>query len=341
MQSPEFVPLCHLRPVLWALAAVAATAGSAAHAAYHDISGGITFYGSSYTTVLDSYSVSGPVQNSRQVLYDDVVPGRSWHGRAGSGVDNYGVHASVFVGSNNIANEFDGGGQRFRATAFAFVSFTDFVISGPAGATSVITPINFHLSGEQILGSYTSFSGYSSSVESTVGLIIHADNNGASGVNNFYYSNGVASPPTTTGLLMDWGPGNIVTTPLWTLPVNVPFTLTLQLDVAADVSVILSDGYVTSALSDFGKTLSFATDRPVFSLPEGYSANSAEAGVVNNIFTAPVPEPASGVLAALGLLVVGFRARQRRVAVAAAAVLPMLAAVPALAAVQVGEWNRK
>jgi hypothetical protein len=104
---------------MWALATVAATAGSVAHAANHNISGGITFYGSSYTTVLDSYEVSGPVQNSRQVLYDDVTPRRSWHGRAGSGVDIYGIHASVFVGSNNIANEFDGGGQRFRATAFA------------------------------------------------------------------------------------------------------------------------------------------------------------------------------------------------------------------------------
>jgi len=301
---------------LWAVAAAAATAGSAAHAAYHDISGGIVFYGPSYTTVLDSYEVSGPVQNSRQVLYDDVVPGRSWHGRAGSGVDTYGLHASVFVGSNNIANEFDGGGQRFRATAFALVTFTDFVISGPVGAASVLTPINFDLSGEQILGSYTSFSGYSSSVESTVSLTVSAGSNGASGANNFHYSNGVSSPPMTTGLLVDWGPGNTVTTPLWSLPVNVPFTLTLQLNVAADVSVILSDGYVTSALSDFGNTLSFATDRPVFSLPEGYNANSAEAGVVNNVFTTAVPEPTNGMMTALGLLVIAVRARRWRAGVA-------------------------
>lgn len=314
MQSPN------LRRVMWALATFAATAGSVAHAANHNISGAITFYGPSYTTVLDSYEVSGPVQNSRQVLYDDVVPRRSWHGRAGSGVDIYGIHASVFVGSNNIANEFDGGGQRFRATAFASVSFTDFVISGPVGSTSVLTPINFELSGEQILGSYTSFSGYSSSVESTVSLQVQAGNNGASGANNLHYTNGVSSPPETTGLLMNWGPGNTVTTPLWTLPVNVPFTLTLQLFVAADVSVILSDGYVTSSLSDFGNTLSFATNQPVFSLPVGYSANSAEAGVVDNVFTTPVPEPASGVLAALGLLVIGVRARRWHVAV------PMLVA---------------
>ena len=310
MQSPN------LLPVLWALAAVAVTAGSAAHAANHDISGAITFYGPSYTTVLNSYEVSGPVENSRQVLYDDVVPRRSWHGRAGSGVDIYGIHASVFVGSNNIANEFDGGGQSFRATAFALVSFTDFVISGPVGATSVLTPINFDLSGEQILGSYTSFSGYSSTVESTVALQVQAGNNGASGTNNFHYNNGVSSPPVTTGLLMNWGPGNTVTTPLWTLPVNVPFTLTLQLFVAADVSVILSDGYITSALSDFGNTLSFVTDRPVFSLPVGYSANSVEAGVLDNVFTTPVPEPASGVLITLGLLVIGARARRWRVGVA-------------------------
>ncbi len=307
MYPSKAVGACRIRTLLIALAAAAAAVtATGAHAAHYDISGGITFYGASYTTVLDSYAVAGAIQNSRQVTYDEVIPRRSWHGRAGSGADDYGLHASVYVGSNGIANEFDGGGQRFRATAFVLVSFTDFVISGPAAATSVVTPINFHLSGEQILGSYTSFSGFSSGVESTVSLSVQAGNNAASGVNNFQYSNGVSTPPTTTGLLLNWGPDHTVATPLWTLPVNTPFTLTLQLNVAAEVSVILGDGYITSALSDFGNTLSFATDRPVFGLPAGYSANSAEAGVIDNLFATPVPEPASGMLAAFGLLALGL-----------------------------------
>ena len=299
--------------VVFAIATI--TAGASAHAAHYDISGGITFEVPS-TVVLDSYSVSGSISESRQVLYDNVVPNRSWHGRAGSGVDVYGLHASTYVGANNIANG-DSGGLAFGATAFALVTYTDFVINGPSGSPSVQTPINFHLSGEQILGPYTSSSPiYTSSVESTVALTVFADSNGASGTRNFHYDNGLISPPTQTGLLASFnGTSANVQTPVWTLPVNTPFTLTLILNTSARVGVVFSDGYVTSALSDFGNTLSFATDRPVFALPAGYTANSVEAGVVDNLFTSPVPEPGSAALAALGLAILGGHLFARRSAV--------------------------
>ena len=281
-----------------------------AHAANYDISGDIEFQVPS-VVVLDSYSLAGPISISRQVLYDNVSPNRTWHGRAGSGADAYGLHASTYVGATNIANG-DSDGLIFRAVANVLVTFTDFVISGPVGAGPISTPINFHLSGEQILTSYTSSSPiYTSHVESTVDLTVFAGNNGASGVNNFRYNNGVSSPPTQTGLLVGFDGDANVQTPVWTLPVNTPFSLTLILNTAVQVGVVFSDGYVTSSLSDFGNTLSFATDRPVFGLPAGYTANSVEAGVVDNLFTTPVPEPGSAALAALGLAVVGGWARRR------------------------------
>lgn len=319
-------------------ASVLASLAVSAQAAHYDISGGIRFLVPD-TVLLDSYSVAGPVMNSRQVLYDDVVPGRSWHGRAGSGADGYGLHASTYVGANNIANG-DSGGLIFMAFANVLVTFTDFVISGPVGSGPIQTPINFHLSGEQILGSYTSSSPiYTSNVSSNVFLSVGAGDNAASGTNNFYYRNGVSSPPTQTGMLVGFGGDANVQTPLWTLPVNTPFSMTLILNTAVQVGVVFSDGYITSALSDFGNTLSFATDRPVFGLPAGYSVYSAEAGIVDNTFSSPVPEPASGLLAALGLLAVGGWTRRRRHGAAAAALSllplwPLLAAAPARAEVR-------
>jgi hypothetical protein len=289
------------RSAVWAVfASVLVSLAVPARAASYDISGSITFQVPD-TVVLNSYNVAGPVMNSRQVLYDDVAPNRVWHGRAGSGADAYGLHASTYVGANNIANG-DSGGLLFRATASVLASFTDVVIAGPVGATSVQAPINFHLSGQQILGPYTSDSPvFTSNVQSSVALQVFADTNSAGGSSNFFYRNGVVSPPQQTGLLAGLGNSADVQTPVWTLPVNTPFTLTLQLNTAAAVSVVFSDGYITSALSDFGNTLSFATDRPVFTLPAGYTVNSADAGIVNNTFSTPVPEASSAALLLAGL----------------------------------------
>ena len=326
------------RSAVWAVfASVLASLAVPARAANYDISGGIAFQVPD-TVVLDSYSLAGPINISLQVLYDNVVPGRSWHGRAGSGADGYGLHASTYVGANNIASG-DSGGLIFRAVANVLVTFTDFVISGPVGSGPIQTPINFHLSGEQILGSYSSSSPvYISNVSSSVNLSVFAGNNGADGGNSFYYRNGVSSPPTQTGMLVGFGGDANVQTPLWTLPVNTPFSMTLILGTTVQVGVVFSDGYITSALSDFGNTLSFATDRPVFGLPAGYSVYSAEAGIVDNTFSSPVPEPASGLLAALGLLAVGGWTRRRHGAAAAALSLlplwPLLAAAPARAEVR-------
>ncbi len=62
-------------------------------------------------------------------------------------------------------------------------------------------------------------------------------------------------------------------------------------------------------LTDFGHTVTFATSGPVFNIPDGYSVNSAEAQISGNVF---VPEPASRILLAVGVVVVlGWRSRRR------------------------------
>ena len=114
-------------------------------------------------------------------------------------------------------------------------------------------------------------------------------------------------PPQFTG----FGSSGNVQTSVWTLSVSAGFTLTLVLQSSAAVEALPSDCYLTNVLSDFGNTLSFATD-PVFGLPDGYSANSADAGILGNLYAMPVPEPACGALAALGLLIVAGRASRWR-----------------------------
>jgi len=71
----------------------------------------------------------------------------------------------------------------------------------------------------------------------------------------------------------------------------------------------------TSATLDFLHTLGFPSDRPVFNLPDGYTANAGDY-LVNNRFvaaTAPpaaVPEP--GTLTLVGMSIVGLMLTQRR-----------------------------
>ena len=63
-----------------------------------------------------------------------------------------------------------------------------------------------------------------------------------------------------------------------------------------------------TANTDFGSTLTFATTGDVFNLPSGYTANSAQAGIVDNHF---IPEP-SATLGALGLVMIPLlRSRPR------------------------------
>jgi len=105
----------------------------------------------------------------------------------------------------------------------------------------------------------------------------------------------------------------------FTLPVNTPLTMTLSLAISSSVTVDFADSFNVSANTDLSNTLTFATDRPVFDLPLGYTVNSAEAGVVENMFVAPlpVPEPAAAWMIGVGLA--GLWVRRRRAAAMVAA----------------------
>jgi hypothetical protein len=89
-----------------------------------------------------------------------------------------------------------------------------------------------------------------------------------------------------------------ITTPEFVIPMNVPTNLGISIRTNGQQSSSLGFGRLSL---DFGHTLSFPKDRPVFDLPAGYNANSAALGIVDNQYV--VPEPATAVL--LGLAVIG------------------------------------
>ena len=285
-----------------------------AHAASYDITGSVQFIGNGFTTVMDSYQLQAPISISRGVQWDEVNPPTSFHGRAGSGADGFGLHASTYAGSNYVFTpEYDYPYRHiFYSNAWVGVTYNDVVITGPAGAAPVQTAINFHMSGQQILGTHSPGPGHYSGNLANVSLTVQAGNNSAGGVYNQSARNGVIQPVDERDMMVGFSGNDDLQTPLFTLPVNTPFTMFVQLVTSVQVNLDYREGFIVSSLSDFGSTLRFATDRPVFDLPAGYSVNSAEAGLINNTFTTPVPEPGSAVLAALGLLTVCGWTRRRR-----------------------------
>jgi hypothetical protein len=70
------------------------------------------------------------------------------------------------------------------------------------------------------------------------------------------------------------------------VPVGVPITISRSLEIE---SINQGGGIAANFSDNFNATFSWATDRPVFNLPPGYTVNGA--GIVDNHYSLPVPEP--------------------------------------------------
>ncbi|MEM7467005.1 MAG: hypothetical protein AAF387_08990 [Pseudomonadota bacterium] len=103
-----------------------------------------------------------------------------------------------------------------------------------------------------------------------------------------------------TGVLSDAIPGNQMSfagtfeTPTFSVPVDE--SLVLYLEIIASASAVSRDGSAVGAQSDFLNTLTLPSFGPVFDLPEGYTANSVAGNIVDNVYVAPVPIPATWLL---------------------------------------------
>jgi len=180
---------------------------------------------------------------------------------------------------------YSGGGsfnEALTSFGFAKVTFDDVVFSGPNPTHA--TSINVHLSGLIIAGALPQ-----NSSNGNVQLSFYYNESNVSGGYsslNIYAGNSTLSQ---TGPLIGFTGNNNITSEVFTVATNVPVKIGIGMQVAASVSANFDTTANTVANTDFGSTLTLAIGRPVFDLPPGYTVNSVQAGIVNNIYTPPCP----------------------------------------------------
>ncbi len=281
-----------------------------------------TEYGGSAATA--TYSQSVPILTSVINSTDTPAVGLTSSDSAadaGSG----GVHASATAQANYIISPDETGGSgNTTAEALASAVYDDFVITGPPGASCVDGSANLSLSGSVFAdGNADSALGYARNA-----IVIDAD--AGSGFLEGTYdaqsqtdSSGALLPTSITGTgALAGGPSASYSTSTSCLPVGVPFQVDFELAVYSQALAVGGSGGGSvdiQAVTDFSDTFGFSTVGPAFDLPTGYTVNSAEAGIINNVFTlgspptTTVPEPASLSLFSIGLTGLwALRARRQR-----------------------------
>jgi hypothetical protein len=96
--------------------------------------------------------------------------------------------------------------------------------------------------------------------------------------------------------------------------VSVGLSLSAYAECYAFFSSVTGGDLSCSAGADASHTLAFPIGSPVFNLPAGWTANSLDGSIVNDMFV-PVPEPATGLLVMGGVL--GLAVSRRRAVVSA------------------------
>jgi len=221
------------------------------------------------------------------------------------------VQAHTYAGWNRQVSSDHSVAYTLTATSHVAATFDDVLISSSGGSPTVMTSIHFHLSGAQTAGSFLGSEGTSAQTS----YVVSVEPLGAFG---FFAQGGLGTTNgdapqvyTVSGTPID-SPifaGTFTTVP-FSAPVNTPFSVTFSLNTTAEVSGSNKDDFILYANNDFGSTLRFVTDGPVFDLSEGYTADSASANIADNAFTF-VPEPGPAPLTALLTLAAVARARRR------------------------------
>jgi hypothetical protein len=265
-----------------------------------------------------SFTSPAPVGATAGGVQPFTVGGQpaSWSGeseaQAGAGVLRVRSHTALSIADHQCCL---GSGVRGSGSEAEF-TIDDVVISGVG--SSVAGSLNLTLSGSlEATATLANALGNSGSYgQISVGVSIPG-----AGVNGGARL-GAGSPPdntltlTNSGLLSGYGGGVLalsIASPA--LPVNTPFTIQIELlsETLASYSVqgtgplpvpIAAEGFAR-----FDNSLSFAVSAPVFTLPAGYTVNSAAGAIVNNQYVGLVPEPASAWLGAASFCALVLRRR--------------------------------
>lgn len=254
------------------------------------------------------YRVTGDIQGFGGALYDKST-------MLGSGVGGESVNTG-FDRDIHVSSVADIGGLRAsayasldgrtgdRAYSVASATYSDMVVSGLAG----VVPVSLNV---YLTGSLTAISETATNAGASVGVVFVVNGvalKDGSGEEASQLLESMDGTPTLTktGVLAGWGsPGGVLTTPTFAIEAGVPFTLSIVL-----TSVVTGGGAgLAQANADFGHTLSFVTDAAVFNLPPGGTANSPDAGIVDNQFVVPEVSVMALTVFSAVLLAVGFCVR--------------------------------
>ena len=113
------------------------------------------------------------------------------------------------------------------------------------------------------------------------------------------------------GWLTNFNGNATLTSANFVVPANTPFTVSFTLNVASIAGMNQDNSGLAESSANFGSTMSFVTNQPVFSLPSGYTANSVSGGIVANQYVL-TPEPTSAMLAAIALVMAAAHRRHWR-----------------------------
>lgn len=272
--------------VIVALLCGACVLGDARAALDTQYSGGVSLRFDSTTTFSDSYNRMDPggqgsvnyMQNSIPEVpeYPYVVL------RATSSAGNTYVSASTFAQFVKGAPGGGGFNHSGGGLAYAGVFWDDFVIHGPPGG--VVTRLGAKLTGRVSVGTSDHFMG-SCSVQ--VAIWVNGSITG-SGTYVEQTDGGNKTINQSGGLVGFGGVATIMTNAAF-LPTNTPIRIGLQLTTSSQISFNYQFSGNGSANTDFGSTFRLLTDQPLFDLPPGYTASSAQANVINNYFIDPCP----------------------------------------------------
>ncbi len=194
----------------------------------------------------------------------------------------------AFVEDTTTQGSSIGGG--FDAT----VTWSDIVISGPGSTTD--------LSASAVLG------GFLSVLEEplqalSAGADLFAELR-VSGANPLGGTTSEASS-LTVSVLPEGATSASLTTPLITIDTSQNVEVRMRLRVRARADSGFPTGSA-AAIADFANTMTFVEGQDVFSLDPGFTANSVDAGIVDNRWT-PLPEVEPGWLALVGLAALASR----------------------------------
>ena len=188
-----------------------------------------------------------------------------------------------------------------------YVRFDDLIITNtdnPTNTDPVLVSTNFLLDGilgfSQILGENAQ-ARVSVSVQYGIGFFpnfltpnsIGSITRGRSRSSDLTGNTGVFS---SAGLGSSTSINQVFETPSVEVAVGVPIPLVLS--VGAGVALVSRDGSGVSGFADFLNTLAFPSTGPVFNLPNGYTASSTQAGIMDNKLASATatPVPASWTL---------------------------------------------